>query len=183
MKLTRFDIITIALVVVVPAAAYLGYFKGRVARLNELKGKEAELEQQTANDHQTAADIRDARRNITRLEERLDRFFGSVTGQDEAHKAVDTILQSAKEAGVRIEAVRPSPAIEGQTLNCLPISLTASAEFPKLYDFLRRVEHSKVIITVHQMELGSDPVSTVCSVRLELRVYFAKPTTAGGTHT
>ena len=183
MKLTRFDVVTIALVVIVPVAAYLGYFKGRIARLSELRSKEAELEQQTANDHQTAADIRDARQNVRRLQERLDRFFGSVTGQDEAYKAVDTILQSAKEAGVRIEAVRPSPAIEGQTLNCLPISLTASAEFSKLYDFLRRVERSRVIITVHQMELGSDPVSSVCSVNLELRVYFAKPTAAGGTQT
>jgi Tfp pilus assembly protein PilO len=180
-KLTKLDLITIAMAVLLPTAAYFGYFKGRLAELRALGAQMTELETETADDYRTARDISFARTNVRKLQARIDTFFDSVTGQDEAHKAVDSILQSAKEAGVDIKTVRPGTPIEGQTLNCLPISLTASAGFGKLYDFLCRVERDKVVITVETMELRSDPASNVCGVKLELRVYFSKDASAKET--
>ncbi|MFH1731695.1 MAG: type 4a pilus biogenesis protein PilO [Planctomycetota bacterium] len=175
MKLTKLDLVTITMAVLVPLGAYFGYFKYRIDKLGTLAGREADLEQQTADDYKTASDISAARSNVRKLQQRIDEFFGSITGQDEANKAVDAILQDAKAAGVHVEIVRPGRAVEGQTLNCMPVSLTASAEFAKLYDFLCRVERGKVVITVERMELESDPLSERCGVKLELRVYFAKP--------
>jgi len=180
-KLTKLDLITISMAVLLPTVAYFGYFKGRLAELNSLGARLTELEHETAGDYRTARDISFARANVRKLQARIDTFFDSVTGQNEAHKAVDSILQSAKDAGVDIKTVRPGTAIEGRTLNCLPISLTASAEFAKLYDFLCRVERDKVVITVETMELQSDPASNVCGVKLELRVYFSKDAAAKET--
>ncbi len=181
MKLTKLDLITAAMAILLPATAYFGYFKGRLAELKSLGTQMTELESETADDYKTARAISVARTNVRKLHARIDAFFDSVTGQDEAHKAVDSILRSAKDAGVDIKTVRPGTAIEGRTLSCLPISLTASAEFGKLYDFLCRVERDKVVITVETMELQSDPASNVCGVKLELRVYFSKDAAAKET--
>lgn len=174
MRLTKLDIITISIAVLVPLGSYFGYFKQRLAKLNQLTEAATDLELQTADDYKVAIDIRLARTNVRKLQQHIDTFFSSVTGHDEAHKAVNSILQSAKAAGVNIKTVRPGTAIEGQTLNCLPISLTASSKFAKLYDFLSRVERDKVVITVETMQLDSDPASAACNIKLELRVYFSK---------
>ncbi len=174
MKLTKLDVITISIAVLVPLASYFGYFKQRLATVSQLSQNALDLERDTADDYKVATDVSVARRNARKLQLHIDTFFGSITGQDKAHKAVGSILQSAKAAGVNIKTVRPGTAIEGQTLNCLPISLTASSTFATLYDFLRRVERDKVVITVETMRLDSDPASNVCNVTLELRIYFSK---------
>ena len=174
MTLTKCDLAAIGLAVLVPILAYFGYFRHRVGELGALTEQATTLEHETGDDYKTARDIAAARRDIRRLRERLDEFFGSVATEDKAYKAVDAILRNAKEAGVQIEAVRPETAVEGKTLNCLPITLTASADFAALHEFLRRVETGSAVITVEQMELESDPVSDLCGVTVELRVYFAK---------
>ena len=174
MKLSKLDIITISMAVLVPLGSYFGYFKQRLATLSQLNEAALDLEVQTADDYKVATEISVARTNVRKLQQHVDAFFGSVTGQDEAHKAVDSILQSAKAAGVTIKTVRPGTAVEGQTLNSLPISLTATSNFSKLYDFLCRAERDKVIITVETMQLDSDPASDACNVKLKLRVYFSK---------
>ena len=174
MTLARRDLITLAMAVLVPAGAYLGYFKSRVSRLKGLSRLEADLQQQTADEYKTANDITLVRNNVRKFEKRLSEFIGAIPGQDEAYRAVDVILQSAKEAGVNIELIRPGAPVEGKTLNCLPIDLAASADFAKLYDFLVRIERGKIVITVNNMELESDPLSDRCAVKLQLRVYFGK---------
>jgi len=180
-KLTKLDIITVSIAVLVPLGSYFGYFKHRLAKLSQINEAALDLELQTADDYKVATEMSVARSNVRKLQQHIDKFFDSVTGHDEAHKAVDSILQSAKAAGVDIKTVRPGTAIEGQTLNCLPISLTVSAKFAKLYDFLCRVERDKLVITVETMQLDSDPASDVCNVKLELRVYFSKSPTATET--
>ena len=181
MKLTKLDIITISIAVLLPLGSYFGYFKHQLAELSRLTEAAVDLGLQTADDYKVATEISVARNNMRKLQQHIDKFFDSVTGHDEAHKAVDAILQSAKAAGVDIKTVLPGKAIEGQTLNCMPISLTVSAKFAKLYDFLYRVERDKMVITVETMQLDSDPASDVCNVKLELRVYFSKAPTATET--
>ena len=185
MKLTKPDLITIALVVLLPAAAYFGYFKNRVSQLKTLNEKSETLDHQAATEHKTSAEVALARKNVRKLAERIDKFMGRITTEGKAHKAVATIVSEAKEAGINLELIRPGEPVKGKTLNYLPINLTASATFAGIYDFLLRIERNRTVLTVNKMEVQSDALSERCAVKLELRIYFVKPAPdAGkGTHT
>jgi len=182
-KLSKVDLITIALAVLVPAVAYFGYFQRRVAHLKTLGVEVAELDQKTADSRQVTRDITRARDCVRKLEERISRFMSSVTSENDAHRAVGMIVNGAKEAGVNIESMRPGEPVQGRTLNYFPIELAATGQFPKFYDFLLRVERGKTVMTVNRMEIESDSLSDRCSAKIQLRVYFVKPEFAAGKGT
>ncbi len=175
MKRIRLDAAVIAAAVLVPAIAYFGFFRDRIAELNRLRQDEILVKEQTLGGGKTAADATVVRNNVRKVSRRLDAFMGSVTTEDEALRGVDAVLQHAKTAGVNVQSLRPGKQIEGKTLNCVPIELTAAAEFSRLYDFFVRIEHDKMVMTLDKMELRSEPPSDKCSVKLELRIYFIKP--------
>lgn len=175
MNLTKADLITIAMAVLIPAGAYLGYFKPRISRLRALDRQVAELEQKTTGSRQTSKDISAARGNIRKLEQRISRFMGAVTTEDDAHGAVGAIVRDAKEAGFTINSMKPGNAAEGKILSYLPVNLTASGEFHRFYDFLLRIERDDTVMTINKMHVESDPLSKECAVTLELRIYFVKP--------
>ena len=183
MKLGKLDLITLTVAVFVPAAAYLGFFKHRVDKLGRLSESQAELEQQTADAQKTNNDIAQAQKNTVVLKRRLSKFIGSVTGRDDAARAVDALIRNAKEAGVKIELIRPGEPVEGRGLSCLPVSLAASADFASLYNFLVRVERGAAVVTINEMELESDPLSARCAVKMQLRIYFVRAGKAGRKET
>ena len=174
MKLTKIDIITIAVAALLPLGAYFGYFQGRVRELRDLDRAQVELRKKATGRREAAEQITAIRNNTRELKLRLHEFFGSVPAENEANRVVDAVLQNAKDAGVRIDLIRPGEVVEGKTLNSLSMQLSASAEFANFYDFLLRVERDKILITIGNMELESDPLAKKCSVTLELRIYFAK---------
>jgi len=175
-KLTKTDLITLALTALVPAGAYLGYFKGRIAELKTLSEKNENLSRQAADGRRASTDVTLAREKLRRFTEHIDKFMGSMTTQDEANKAVGAIVKNAKDAGIKVEMLKPGEPVEGKILNYLPVNLSASGEFTKLFDFLQRVECDPTVMTVNSMHIESDPLSTSCSVKVELRVYFVKST-------
>ena len=183
MNLTKADLITIAMAVLVPAGAYLGYFKPRISRLGALNRQVADLERKTAGSRKTSNDISVARSNIQKLERRISRFMGAVTTEDDAHGAVGAVVRDAKEAGFTIDSMRPGSPAEGKVLSYLPVNLTASGEFHKFYDFLLRIERDDTVMTINKMHVESDPLSKECAVTLELRIYFVKPRPAAGKGT
>ncbi len=174
MKFARLDLVTVAMAVLLPVCAYFGYFQHRISLLSKLGRTEAELQLQATDRHGTAGDISSVRNKIRKLRQRLTDFIGSIPGEDEAYTAVDAVLHNAKHADVNIELIRPGKLVEGKTLNCLPIKLTATADFAKLYDFLLRLERGRVMATVNKMELESELLAKKCTVKLELRIYFVK---------
>jgi len=185
MKLTKIDIITIALAVIVPAAAYLGWFRRRLASLRQLSRQAVELEQRAEQGQQTATDAARARRNLRLMTDRIAQFMDRISEEKDAHQAVGAIVEDARQAGVSIEQLRPGEGVEGKTLHYLPVHLAASATFPNIYDFLRRIEQSRSVMTVNRMQVESKPRRDRCTVRLELRVYFVPPDpqTATGAQT
>ena len=178
MKCSRADLATLAILLLVPVAAYFGYFRGHLAQLRTLREQEVQLREDTTAADQTARDLLAARTRARKLAARLDALSASIPGEDQALKAVDAVLRSAHEAHVEVQFIQPDKLLEGHTVNCLPIRLTASAEFKDFYDFLVRIERDKVLLTVQRMELESDPASGKCTVRLDLRAYFTKPAAA-----
>jgi|GEM_PF-3395753 len=174
MKLTRIDIITIAVAILLPLGAYFGYFKGSIRKLRDLDRSKVELRQKATGRREAAEQITAIRNNTREIKLRLHEFFGSVPAENEANRVVDAVIQNARDAGVSIDLIRPGETVEGRTLSSLSMHLSASADFSRFYDFLLRVERDKVLITIENMELESDPLAKKCSVKLELRIYFAK---------
>lgn len=174
MKLNKFDLIAIGMAVLVPAAAYFGLFKFRVSRLRQLSSEAAELDARTTEDQNISVKVALARKHLRTFKQHISEFMESIPVEDQAHEAVGAIVSDAKQAGIQIEAIKPGDPVEGKTLNYLPISLVASADFSKLYDFLVRIESNKTVLTVSRMEIESKPAAKRCAIQLELRIYFVK---------
>jgi Tfp pilus assembly protein PilO len=172
MKLTRIDLITLSLAVLVPMGSYFGYFKYRTSYLKRLEAESAALLQDTADEREVSANLTRSRLALRKLGKQIGDFLESITAEGEAHEAVGSIVSEARNAGVTIEMIRPGQPVKGVTLNYLPLSMSARAEFPKFYDFLRRLENNRTVITVNSMSIESKPKDDVCGVKLELRIYF-----------
>jgi Tfp pilus assembly protein PilO len=174
MTLTKIDLITLSLAVLVPMGSYFGYFKYRTSYLRRLETESAALLQETADEREVHENLTRSRLALRKLDQQIGDFLKSITAQDEAHKAVGTIVSEAKNAGVTIEMIRPGDPVEGSTLHYLPLSISARSEFTKFYDFLRRLENDRTVITVNSMSIESPPHEDQCAVKLELRIYFVK---------
>jgi Tfp pilus assembly protein PilO len=179
MRWTRTDLITLVLALLVPAGAYLGYFRSRLAHLNELSREVADLEERADAGQETSSDVARARATARRLEASIERFMGSVTAEADAHTAVGGLVEDANRAGVTIDLIRPGEPARGAVLGYVPIHLNASGKFAAFYDFLARIERSPTVMTVHRMEVESKLREDRCVVRLELRIYFVPSEPAG----
>jgi Tfp pilus assembly protein PilO len=176
MKLSRNDIAALVLAVLVPTVAYFGYFKGRFRELSRLTRQQAELERQVADPDNICGRLVEGRKALRAYRSHIRRFMERITHREDAHRAVESIVSSARDAGIRIDEIRPGETVEGRTLSYLPISVSARAPFAKVYDFLLRIERGERVITVSRMETESKPHSERCTVQLELRVFFLNET-------
>lgn len=174
MKLNQTDIITIVMVIVIPVGAYFGFFQRRVSKLKTSDHEGAAMVGRTAAEREVAKRLVHARHALSLLKKRVDGFMSRMTTEDEAHKVVGAIVDDARRAGINIELLQPGQPAEGTTFNHMSIQLTATAQFSKLYDFLLRIERNRTVMTIHEMDVESQPNSDDCTVRLELRVYFVK---------
>ncbi|MFW6157973.1 MAG: type 4a pilus biogenesis protein PilO [Planctomycetota bacterium] len=174
MKPTKLDLVTLSLVLLVPAAGYLGCFRGQLARVRRLRQEAADLSERTAHKDATSAELTRTRERLRTLRTRIDRFMADVATEDDAPRAVGAIVRRAREAGVTIDSMSPGSLVDGPTLRYLPITVTGSGEFPRLYDFLVRIERGPTVMTVSRMAVESEPLSEHCTLTVELRVYFAK---------
>jgi len=175
MKLNKFDLIAIGMVVLVPAAAYFGLFRLRVSRLRRLSREAAELNALTTEDKNICVKLALAQKRLRSIRRHIDAFMARIPADDDAHKAMAAIVSDAKQAGIDIKAIRPGEPVEGRTMNYLPVSLVATADFSSIYDFLVRIESNPTVLTISRMEIESKPTAKECAVQLEVRIYFVKP--------
>lgn len=181
MKLSRLDLITIGGAALVPLLAYLLFFPGRLSHLKTHDANSAAAENLAASEREISREVIRTRHALTEAKKRVDEFMARMTTEDEAHRAVGAIVDEARKAGIDIELLKPGEPVEGKNLNHLALLLTASGQFPRLYDFLLRIQRSQNVMTIQELDVESKPNSDRCSIRIELRVYFVKPQTSADT--
>ena len=179
MMLTKSDILTAIILIVVPLAAFFGFFQPHLSYIARLKKEQLSYRAKLWDSETLQSRAFALRTRTAKIRSQLKYHLEQTGGGTETFKAVDAIVQKARENGVKIDIIKPGNTIQGRVLDCLPILVTTTSPFTALHNFLTSIETDTLLITVMSLDISADEANAECKARVELRVHFSPPADRG----
>jgi len=178
MTLRKSDILTAIVLIVLPIAAFFGFFQPRLSYIAHMKEDQRAYRIKLRDSETLQSQSYAARTRTAKMRAMLASYLGQAAGGADAFKAVDAIVQKAQENSVQIELIKPGTPVEGRVLDGLPILVTTSSQFTALHGFLKSVETGNMLITVRSLDIEADE-NGGCKARIELRINYEAPADRG----
>ncbi|WP_254508909.1 type IV pilus inner membrane component PilO [Anatilimnocola floriformis] len=105
-----------------------------------LKSKKYELMQYVANRSKTNEKITQARQRQSQVEQVSLAWRENAPDVSETGRALSSITQQARQAGVTLQRFDPEPQVRLQTIAQQPIAVALEGDFEQVFQFLQRVE-------------------------------------------
>lgn len=138
------------------SVAYVGLvFVPRQRAIGLLRSELNEKQQHVLQTERLNVPIRQAELRLTSTRDFATQWHDSAPKPDELVGVYAKLAEQAKLADVRLKRVDPQPAVELQTVNEHPLTLSLAGNFSQTFDFLRRIESLPETVWVRSLRASS----------------------------
>lgn len=110
-----------------------------------------------------------------KLEDYLSKIFLNLPENDQMSTIVDQVFKEAAAGNVKIIQLRPSEYIQHDRYLEIPISLQVRGDYHEIAQFVNRIEHSKYLMKVEQVNISSeDEPDAPLNGQLSMKVIILK---------